>query len=87
MKQKFQKGCRVDDPSDARDKEKENCQPNSQDDASELPAKKQRQKSTSKSRIASEGMWMSPACIVTKCNGRFFKCKRNGRTVVAKPER
>ena len=56
LKQKFRNGRRV-DPSDARDKDKENSQPNGQDDTSEPPAKKQRQKSARKSRIASEGMW------------------------------
>ena len=54
MKQKFRNGRRV-DPADAKEKEKENSQPNLVDGVSEPPAKKQR-KSTAKSRIASEGM-------------------------------
>ena len=36
LKQKFRNGRRV-DPSDARDKDNENSQPNHQDDASEPP--------------------------------------------------
>ena len=55
LKQKFRNGRRI-DPADAKEKEKENCQPNLVDDVGEPPAKKQRT-STAKSRIASEGMY------------------------------
>lgn len=56
LKQKFWNGRRV-DPADAKEKDKGNSQPNGQDHASEPPAKKRKERSSNKSRIASEGMW------------------------------